>query len=183
MATFETITKVLAVISAAYPNFDLKPETVKVYLKLLADLPDELLEEASLLHIAQSTYFPTVAELRAAAFELLESQNPHPNGVEAWGEVEDQIHRVGYTGQPVFQHPLTAQLVSAMGWQNLCRSENLVADRAHFLTAYEQLCSRERSQMRLMGWNPSLQKSNKNPNTFQTEKNDDACVRNKGMAR
>ena len=76
MAAFETITKVLAVVSAAYPNFDLKPETVKVYLKLLADLPDELLEEASLAHIAQSTYFPTVAELRSAAVELLERQDP-----------------------------------------------------------------------------------------------------------
>ena len=151
MAAFETITKVLAVVSAAYPNFDLKPETVKVYLKLLADLPDELLEEASLAHIAQSTYFPTVAELRSAAVELLERQDPFPAGLEAWSEVEDQIRQVGYTGQPVFQHPLTAQLVRALGWQNLCWSENLVADRAHFLTAYEQLRFRERSQMRLTG--------------------------------
>ena len=146
MATFETITKNLAVVSAAYPNFDLKPETVKVYLKLLADLPDELLEEASLAHIAQSTFFPTVAELRTAAFELVERQNPLPAGLEAWSEVEDQIQRVGYIGQPVFQHPLTAQLVNAMGWQNLCRSENQVADRAHFLTAYEQLLNRERKR-------------------------------------
>ena len=161
MATFETITKVLAVISAAYPNFDLKPETVKVYLRLLADLPDELLEEASLVHIAQSTYFPTVADLRAAVFELIEHQNPFPADLEAWSEVEDQIRRVGYTGQPVFHRPLTAQLVNAMGWQNLCRSENLVADRAHFLTANEQLCFRERSQMQLMGLETMLTKIQK----------------------
>lgn len=151
MATFETITKILALVSAAYPNFDLKPETVKVYLKLLSDLPDDLLEEASLAHIAQSAFFPTVAELRTAAFELLECQNPHPAGLVAWSEVEDQIRRVGYTGQPFFPQPMTAQIVRAMGWQNLCRSENLVADRAHFLTAYEQLRLREHNQMQLTG--------------------------------
>ena len=151
MATFETITRVLAVVSAAYPNFNLKPETIKVYLKLLADLPDDLLEEASLAHINRSAFFPTIAELRGAASDLLERQNPLPTALEAWSEVEDQIHRVGYTGQPVFQYPLTTQLVSAMGWQNLCWSENIVADRAHFLTAFEQLRLRERSQMRLPG--------------------------------
>lgn len=149
MATFETITRVLAVISAAYPNFDLKPETVRVYLKLLADLPDELLEEASLAHIAQSHYFPTVAELRTAVLAVLEKRNPLPTGLEAWAEVEEQIRRVGHTGQPVFQNNLTARLVQSMGWQNLCRSENLVADRAHFLTAFEQLRLRELNQMRL----------------------------------
>ena len=139
MATFETITRVLAVASAAYPNFDLKPETVRVYLKLLADLPDELLEEASLAHIAQSAFFPTIAELRAVAFAVMEQGNLLPTGLEAWSEVEEQIRQVGHTGKPVFQNKLTSQLVQSMGWQNLCRSENLVADRAHFLSAYERL--------------------------------------------
>ena len=170
MAAFETITKVLAVVSAAYPNFDLKPETVKVYLKLLADLPDELLEEASLAHIAQSTYFPTVAELRSAAVELLGRQDPLPAGLEAWSEVEDQIRKVGYTGQPVFKHPLTAQLVRALGWQKLCWSENQVADRAHFLTAFEQLRFRERSQMRLTGLDSNHPAKIRRESTFNSKR-------------
>ncbi|MEN4013960.1 MAG: replicative helicase loader/inhibitor [Bellilinea sp.] len=149
MATFETITRVLAVASAAYPNFDLKPETVRVYLKLLADLPDELLEEASLAHIAQSAFFPTIAELRTSACEILDRRDPIPTGLEAWSEVEDQIRDIGYTGQPRFAHPLTDKLVNSMGWRNLCHSENLVADRAHFLAAYEQIRHRERNPMRL----------------------------------
>jgi len=150
MATFETITRVLAVASAAYPNFDLKPETVRVYLKLLADLPDELLEEASLAHIAQSAFFPTIAELRSSAGEILDQRDPIPTGLEAWSEVEDQIRAVGYTGQPRFAHPLTEKLVNSMGWRNLCRSENLVADRAHFLAAYEQIRLRKRNLLRLL---------------------------------
>ncbi len=149
MAAFETITRVLAVASAAYPNFDLKPETVRVYLKLLADLPDELLEEASLAHIAQSTFFPTIAELRTAACEILDRRHPVPTGLEAWSEVEEQIRRIGYTGHPEFHHQLIGRLVDSMGWRNLCHSENLVADRAHFLTAYEQIRTRELNPMRL----------------------------------
>lgn len=149
MATFETITRVLAVASAAYPNFDLKPETVRVYLKLLADLPDELLEEASLAHIAQSAFFPTIAELRTSTSEILDRRDPIPTGLEAWSEVEDQIRRVGYTGHPEFHHPLIGKLVNSMGWRNLCHSENLIADRAHFLAAYEQIRLRERNPMRL----------------------------------
>jgi hypothetical protein len=150
MATFKMIMRTLSVLAAAYPTFDLKPETIKVYVRLLEDLPDSLIEQAAIAHIASSTFFPTVAELRKAALVLLDGQNPLPTALEAWSEVEEQVRRTGYLGKPSFSNPLITRTVSAIGWQNICRSENPVADRAHFLNGYAQLCERERNQMRLL---------------------------------
>lgn len=144
MATFESISKILAIASAAYPRFELNPETVRVYLSLLLDIPDEYLQGSVLTHISRSPFFPTVADLRTIALEQMDSDHNALSGMDAWREVEDQIRMVGYAGTPVFQNRLVERLVQAMGWQNLCRSENHVTDRAHFLRAYEQISQEEK---------------------------------------
>jgi hypothetical protein len=140
MASYETISKILMIAVAAYPRFDLKPETVRVYLSMLLDIPDEYLQGSVITHIARSPFFPTVADLRTIALEQMGSAKCQLSGMDAWREVEDQIRMVGHAGTPTFQNQVVERLVHAMGWQNLCRSENHISDRAHFLRAYEQAC-------------------------------------------
>jgi hypothetical protein len=127
-------------LSRPIPAFDLKPETVRVYLSLLLDIPDEYLQGSVLTHIARSPFFPTVSDLRTISLEQMDSAKDTLTGMDAWCEVEDQIRKVGYAGTPTFQNQLVERLVHSMGWQNLCQSENHIADRAHFLRAYEQAC-------------------------------------------
>ena len=43
-----------------------------------------------------------------------------------------------------FDNPITTQVVEQLGWRYLCLSENPVADRAHFVQAYQALAERER---------------------------------------
>ena len=45
---------------------------------------------------------------------------------------------------PEFTHPLIRETVDAIGWEYLRYSENLIADRAHFLKAYESLTLRQK---------------------------------------
>jgi hypothetical protein len=79
-----------------------------------------------------------------------------PNADQAWHEVTVQIARVGscrgmldYATNtrrgPVWSHPLVGQVVDALGWDNLCQSETVMADRAHFLRMWDQASERQRT--------------------------------------
>jgi hypothetical protein len=144
MASEIEILKVLKILGDIYPNFHLGSAAVEIYVQLLADIPGPLLEQAALEHIGSSAFFPAVAELRQAAFNILESVDPTPSDYEAWAEVQQEIRRVGHCGQPQFKNPLAGQAVEQLGWHSLCFSENPVADRAHFVQAYQVLAEHRR---------------------------------------
>ena len=141
MATEIETLSVLKILGDVYPRHQLSSSAVEVYVRLLADIPGLLLEQAALDHIGRSTFFPAIAELRAAAFNIIEAAHPMPGGYEAWSEVQAEIRRVGYAGVPNFSNPITAQVVEQFGWRYLCLSENPVADRAHFVQAYRDLAA------------------------------------------
>lgn len=156
MADFIKIWNLLAV---SYPAFggNLEPnalaETLLLYERLLADLPEEALRTAALRHIATSKWFPTVAELRTAAAEIIAPSSAEQTAIEAWGDVVDTFSSGEcYAGEnlikaPVFNNPLTARAVKALGgWVHLCRSDNEPADRARFVQVFEQLQASERSE-------------------------------------
>lgn len=149
MATENEILKALTVLASAYPRYELPDATIKIYQRLLADLDFDLLKAATLQCATTNTFFPSVAEIRAAAVELKAMAEGIPSDIEAWSQVIEQIRKVGSRDVPEFSHPLVAQVVKQMGWINLCMSENQVADRARFLEAYSQTqkSTRRRAQM------------------------------------
>ncbi len=148
------IVEILGVLAAAYPNFNLQTQTIQVYRQMLADLDPDLLEQAAKAHLATHPFFPTVAELRENAGKLVERATATPSSAGAWGEVLDKIHRYGntlYGGTvPEFSSPLIARVVGYFGWNELCLSENLTADRARFLQAYEIELARAREDLRFL---------------------------------
>ena len=148
MASEIEILKVLKILEDVYPNYCLSSSAVEVYVKLLVDIPGDLLEHAALEHISRSTFFPTIAELRTAAFDIIDTVNIIPTDYEAWAVVQAEIRRVGYAGQPDFIHILVAKAVEMLGWRYLCLSENPVADRAHFVQAYQGLRENARRDAR-----------------------------------
>jgi hypothetical protein len=148
MATEIETLRVLKILGDIYPSFHLNSSAIEVYVQLLADIPSPALEQAALEHISRSTFFPSIAELRAATFDILEAANPIPTDYEAWAEVQAEIRRVGHCSQPKFENPLASQVVQQLGWRYLCLSENPVADRAHFVKAYQALAERQRHSAR-----------------------------------
>lgn len=144
MATEIETLRVLKILGDVYPSFHLNSSAIEVYVRLLVDIPGLVLEQSALDHISRSTFFPSIAELRSTAFNIIEAADPVPTEYEAWSEVQTQIHRVGHCNQPKFNNPIAAQVVEQLGWHNLCLSENPVADRAHFVQAYQALTERER---------------------------------------
>jgi hypothetical protein len=148
MASEMEVLRVLKILGDIYPSYHLSSSAVEIYVRLLADLPGEVLEQAALEHISLSTFFPAIAELRSAAFDILEAITPLPSDYEAWAEVQAEIRRVGHVGQPQFSHELTDKVVALLGWRYLCLSENPVADRSHFIQAYQALRNGKQQELR-----------------------------------
>ena len=144
MATEIEILRVLKILGDVYPSFQLSSSAIKVYVRLLDDIPGSVLEQSALDHISRSTFFPSIAELRSAAFNIIDATDPVPNEYEAWSEVQSEIHHVGHISLPHFDNPITTKVVEQLGWRYLCLSENPVADRSHFVQAYQALAERER---------------------------------------
>lgn len=151
MASKQAIAQILIILAAAYPRFDAPKDTSRVYAELLADIPNELLIAGAKHHATTSKWFPSVAELRAAAFDIQAKAQGTPNAEEAWGEVMHQVRNVGSWGRPQFSTPLVGMAVDGLsGWATLCASTNVVADRAHFLRIYDGLLQRHREDAAML---------------------------------
>lgn len=150
-------------INATWDQREMSEATAKVYLDAIEPLPFEAAGLAVLQLEKSETFRPSVALLLSTANEFLPGQSI-PEADAAWAEVQEQISRVGSkrgmedwtqpknedgtqpTHQPVWSHPVVGQLADSMGWDELCNSENVMADRAHFLKMYDDAAARNRRE-------------------------------------
>ena len=138
-----TTVRCLILLQSAYPRTEFGAESVKIYRTTLADIEPALLQTAVLKHISSSKWFPTIAELRKAATEIVLHSDGQLSAPEAWGKVMREVRSVGHWGSPSLG-PVVMQAVEAIGgWRNVCLSENITADRARFIEAYTILRKRE----------------------------------------
>jgi hypothetical protein len=153
----QDVMRILGVLAAAFPNNKIAKETLDVYKLTLADIPADVLENATLQIITTAKFFPSVSEIRDTAHSIILGLNKIPSQYEAWEEVQNVIARCGdyYHYQvaeqfPSYSHPLVEQAVEVMGYRSLCESDNMVADRAHFFKVYESLFSRAVDDMKML---------------------------------
>lgn len=142
-------TRVLRQLFSAYANAQVTVETIAVYDRLLSDIPAADLQTVIDQCIADCKFLPTVAEIRERWHMLIRTIGI-ASAAEAWGEVQAEIRRVGYVGTPYFANSITAQVVKQLGWRDLCASENVVADRAHFMRMYDQMVERSEQAQKLL---------------------------------
>lgn len=128
--------RLLAQLRAAYPRQEVPAPTLKLYAEMLADLSAGEAERAMREHIAESQYFPTIAEIRqrAARREV---------GVEAaelqWGNVLSLVSRFGryrLAEAEQVMDPVTRRAVQAIGWESICNTEMPGVERAAFVRAF-----------------------------------------------
>jgi len=150
MASEADVARVVSMLSAAYPNWNVTPYTVEVYYQDLKDIDTQelLIASQSCRSEAGRKFAPSIGELRGAVMELRRASYNIPSAYDAWGEVLRAFNEIGSYSTPDWSSPLIAKVIKSLGWRNLCMSENQVADRARFIQAYEQLTERaEREQM------------------------------------
>ena len=149
MTKIETA-KLLAVLAAAFPRFEVDDLKVQVWHEMLGDLDYSLASLAIKKLILESTFAPAIAEVRKAVAEIL-----NPDGMtaaEAWGEVERAIRLYGYyreTEALESMSPSVAKVVKYIGWQNICLNEEPGVVRGQFLKMYAQVAEREQKELLL----------------------------------
>lgn len=141
-------------VRTVYSNFKVMPDkaSANIWFEMLKDIPYKQINLALKEYISTNKYPPTIADLR----ELASNYNnmPVPDFGEAWEEVINAIRKHGYMeveNAYASMSPLTVKCVKRIGWQNICMSENVTADRANFRMIYEteQKRERERNQLSL----------------------------------
>ena len=142
MANEHTIKSILGILLEVYPRAVISEHTLDIYVKMLSDVPDDVLAAAIQDQINKSEFFPTIASIRKSAASILIQADNIPDAMTAWGEVTKNLN-IGSVRCPVFSHPIIDHVVDCMGWYNLRVSENTVADRARFIESYNEILQRK----------------------------------------
>lgn len=160
MTSKSQISQILGVLGVAYRRQAMTTEQIKlavpVWHELLGDLDFGLLKTAVQQHCSNSQWFPSVAELRQAAFDLLETKAERITPGEAWAEVKRAISTGRHhfaSGEATWSSPLVEKAFRAIGgWSYFCYALTSaeMSDRARFMQAIEDLRVRDRQERRML---------------------------------
>ena len=132
------------------PNFLPDADAVKIWYRLLQDIPYEVMNLAIQKYMMQCVYPPTVADLRSYSADVV--QGDVKDWGEGWEAVLRAIRHFGtYRVAEAMEtfDPLTRRCVERLGFRNICMSENINTDRANFRDLYNQLATREREESKV----------------------------------
>lgn len=132
--------EILAILTACYPSTKINQATANIYLNFLSQFDYETAKKAVHQIVLTSQYFPSLADLYQALNSFSKKEIPGIN--EAWAEVMRKIQTIGIYGSPSFSHQAILDAVSVIGWRNICMSENISVERAHFMKIYEAVKKR-----------------------------------------
>lgn len=118
----------------------------------LKDLPAEKLMKGfrvfCMNHVEIYPGTNIIAHIRKYAL----GHNEEIGGEEAWGVVLKEMGRCGGAyGTPEFENEIISQSVKAVGWKEICLSENIEAVRAHFYKTFNAI--KQRSNFEEMSGN------------------------------
>lgn len=141
--------KILAVLAASYPKFDVDDLKVQVWHEMLGDLDYKLVQVAVQKLILESPYPPAIADVRKQVVEIMQDPDDDIDAATAWGEVIRALNHYGYYRPEealASMSPRTAKVVRMMGWQEICMSEEPSVIRGQFMKMYEIYTQREKQE-------------------------------------
>lgn len=144
-------TSLMAGLKSNYPNwvFDLSDKNMLLFwYENLSDIPMEILKVGIRKLIAQEEFYPNIAKIRKACAEII--NGPELDETDAWGMVQRTIRNYGYARVNEALASLPVEVVQAIqamgGWAELCASENIEADRAHFYKTMKTINKRRQDE-------------------------------------
>ena len=129
--------EILGYLSAAYPSAKVTKETAIVFHDILKELPRTEVMSAAKELVRECDWFPSPAQVLRAVARANGLLSPIP--AFAWQEVLAEVRRVGKGEEPKFSHATTQAVVKAMGWREICMSDNANVLRSNFLKLYQDL--------------------------------------------
>lgn len=155
MATRQELEKSWKALLSAFPNNKVDAGTAAIYAATLQDIDGEILNAGVLDCITRCKFFPTVAEIREAAFSVSSARIAQPTALEAWGHVKAMVGDFGYYRVPDvsdFADHTAGETILTLGWRDFCMSESddEMSWRARFCDLYDAKCQREREYGRML---------------------------------
>lgn len=142
--------RVVRKVVRAYPVPAWSAGQVTLWLEMLEDLDVLFLAQVAGDWIRTKRERPTIADIRAGVADL---QIGNANGAklflpvdEAWAYVRICFGTVGRYRDFPEEHPLIKQAVDAMGWREMCSSDNVDVVRGQFRKLYGELLARSIAQ-------------------------------------
>lgn len=157
MAKPETIARMFELLRANWPKYPFTDATTEVYSRCLKDISDQVLAAATAHCITACRFFPVIAELRQAAFDIMYGRINELTAQEAWGFLIRLANKpqTWWAGGQRYHRPelpiLMKKALDAIGgWSQLAESDNYAADRARFIEAYTVFVQRERETVQML---------------------------------
>lgn len=132
------------------PSFLPDDNAMNVWYQLLKDLDYMVAQTAVQKYMLTQKTPPTIADIRELCSTI--ALGDKPLWSDGWDEVMRAIRRYGsYNEFEALQSmsEVTKQCVKRLGYQNLCRSEDISIDRANFRMIFEQVANREHEKKKI----------------------------------
>lgn len=116
-------------------------DSIKIWYRLLQDIPYEVANIAIQRHMMTNKFPPTVADLREQVAQMMDGDLT-ADWAAGWAQVTRAIGAYGMWNPDAAienMDAITRECVKRLGWKELCMSENPTADRANFRMIYEQV--------------------------------------------
>lgn len=124
-----------------YPKEKILPnnQALDLWYQMLKDI--EYMDAVNALNrwVSTERWSPSIADIRKTVAEM--HRDNVDDWTEGWNQVTRAISKYGYTNQPgalASMDDITRECVKAIGWMNICNSEEIGVERGHFRTMYEQ---------------------------------------------
>jgi len=145
-----SLRQALLQLRLAFPQREVEVDTLGLYGRHLADLPEAEVVDAIYRLIRTAKFFPTVAEIREATVTGGATEGL---AEAAWAEVLREVARVGWNRGPVFSggrfhdpdqprftSPVTEAAVESLSWRLICLGEQAEV-RNQFLWTWRNLAT------------------------------------------
>lgn len=149
---FDDFIKLVKGMKSVYTKDNFLPDeySIKMWYKLLQDIPYDVLNVSIQRYMLTNKFPPTIADLRETAANIVQGETlDWGNG---WEQVVNGIRKYGFYQESKALETMdevTRQTVKRLGWAQLCMSENIMTDRANFRDIYNQIANRKKEQCRI----------------------------------
>ena len=134
----------------AQPTFIPDQDAFNMWYALMGDLPYDVCAMAIKKYMLTNKFPPTVAEIREMATNIV-SGDPLTWG-ESWERALAAVRKYGsYNKADALNSldPITRKCVESIGYMELCMSENIMVERAHYQKVFEVFAKREQTDRQM----------------------------------
>lgn len=142
--------RIIATLFGAYGQA-VDGQRPSIYVKMLKDIPVNVLERACQKIILENKFLPSIAEIVEASRSLVGTADDDSRireWNEAWSEIERAMQATPWGRYPTFSRPEIAQAVASFGWHDLqmTLAEDMPTVRAQVRRMYEDVCKRTKER-------------------------------------